>query len=63
MATQDVPVGSGPTLEEARLELERERLEIEREKLELEKLKAHWTAGSVLISALIGLLAYSSRPS
>ena len=61
MATQDVP-GSGPTLDEARLEVERERLEIEREKLELEKMKAQWTAGSVLVSALIAILAYSSRP-
>ena len=51
MANQD----SGPTFEEARLEIERERLELEKEKLEVEKMKALWTAGSVLISALIAV--------
>jgi hypothetical protein len=62
MAAPDAPVRSKTKYHEAKLEIEREKLRIEREKLELERTKAQWTAGSILISALIAMLAYT-KPS
>lgn len=62
MTVHDNLGSSGTTLEEAKLEVERERLEVEKKKLEVEKMKAHWTAGSILLSALVAVLAYS-KPS
>ena len=62
MATNDdFPGREAESIEEARLEIERERLRVEKEKLEIERTKAQWTAGSVLLSALLALLAYSKR--
>lgn len=62
MAPPDVGVRSKAQYHQKKLELEREKLEIEREKLELERTKAQWTAGSILISALVAVLAYT-KPS
>ena len=62
MATADGAARSRVKYHQAKLEIEREKLELEREKLALERNKAQWTAGSVLLSALIAVLAYS-KPS
>ena len=62
MAKSDVSVRSRAKYHEAKLEIEREKLKLERQKLELERSKAQWTAGSILLSALVAVLAYA-KPS